>query len=50
MTEQTWKADSSLKGMSRGRQMRRGVRGMHDSVEHLTYLPKAIKIWIRSLY
>jgi hypothetical protein len=27
MTEQTWRADNSLKGLVRGRQMRGGVRG-----------------------
>jgi hypothetical protein len=33
MTEQTCKTDNSLKGMVRGRQMRRGVRGRHDRAD-----------------
>jgi hypothetical protein len=33
MTEQTWRADNSLKGMVRGRQMRGGVRGRHDRAD-----------------
>jgi hypothetical protein len=33
MIEQTWKADSSLKGLVRGRQMRGGVRGRHDRAD-----------------
>jgi hypothetical protein len=33
MTEQTWRADNSLKGMLRGRQRREGVRGRHDKAD-----------------
>ncbi len=33
MTEQTWRADSSLKGMVRGRQMRERVPGRHDRAD-----------------
>jgi hypothetical protein len=33
MTEQTWKADNSLKGMIRGRQMSKGVPGRHDRAD-----------------
>jgi hypothetical protein len=33
MTEQTWRADSALKGMVRGRQMRGRVRGRHDRAD-----------------
>jgi hypothetical protein len=33
MTEQTWRADNSLKGMIRGRQMREGVRGRNDRAD-----------------
>jgi hypothetical protein len=33
MTEQTWRADNSLKGMVRGRQMRERARGRHDRID-----------------
>jgi hypothetical protein len=33
MTEQTWRADNSLKGIIKGRQKREGIRGRHDRAD-----------------
>jgi hypothetical protein len=33
MTEQTWRADNSLKAMVRGRQIRGGVGGRNDRAD-----------------
>jgi hypothetical protein len=45
MTEQTWRADNSLKGIVRGRQKRRGVGGKHDrsDMEGRQLTPRIIK-------